>query len=576
MTDPILRPQIVIPMSGFGERFRRAGYTLPKPLIPVDGKPIIEHVVGLFPGETDITFICNQDHLDNPDYGMAEALQRICPDGKIVGIAPHKLGPVHAVLQMADQLDPMRPVVVNYCDFSCFWNWERFLQFVRASRCDGALPAYRGFHPHSLGTTNYAYMRESGGWVLDIQEKQPFTDDRMQEFASSGTYYFRTAALMADAFQAIIRDDIQVGGEFYVSLAYKDLLRRGMSVAAYELQHFMQWGTPDDLREYELWSHAFEALSQSDRPGATTSGVAVFPMAGLGERFSKEGYTVAKPLIEVSGAPMAVQAARDLPSVAHQAFVLRADMPGVDSISASLLEAFPGAVIERIAGVTQGQACTADLGLKALAGAGSDVLCAPITFGVCDAGVLFDDTRLNDLLQDGTDLIVWTRRGHPHATRNPQMYGWVSETNGRVQNVSVKVPLSDPATDPIIIGILTFRNAEVFEQCFASLIARDGRVNGEYYLDSCVDEALSLGMTCRTLEVDAYFSWGTPNDLKTFEYWQSCFSKLPWHPYELAKDRRVDQRLLQELQRRYAAVDPSARDLASMPDGLERSKDPAS
>ena len=45
--------QIVIPMSGFGERFRKAGYTLPKPLIVIDGKPIIAHVIDMFPGETD-------------------------------------------------------------------------------------------------------------------------------------------------------------------------------------------------------------------------------------------------------------------------------------------------------------------------------------------------------------------------------------------------------------------------------------------------------------------------------------------------------------------------------------------
>ena len=42
--------QIVLPMTGLGKRFRDAGYTDPKPLIDVDGKPMIEHVVSLFPG----------------------------------------------------------------------------------------------------------------------------------------------------------------------------------------------------------------------------------------------------------------------------------------------------------------------------------------------------------------------------------------------------------------------------------------------------------------------------------------------------------------------------------------------
>ncbi len=43
--------QIVIPMSGFGERFRAAGYTVPKPLIVVENKPIIQHVVEMFSSE---------------------------------------------------------------------------------------------------------------------------------------------------------------------------------------------------------------------------------------------------------------------------------------------------------------------------------------------------------------------------------------------------------------------------------------------------------------------------------------------------------------------------------------------
>ena len=67
--------QIVVPMSGFGERFRRAGYRVPKPLIEVDGKPIIAHVVDLFPGETEFVFVCNRDHLDEPAYRMDEILQ---------------------------------------------------------------------------------------------------------------------------------------------------------------------------------------------------------------------------------------------------------------------------------------------------------------------------------------------------------------------------------------------------------------------------------------------------------------------------------------------------------------------
>ena len=62
--------QIVVPMSGFGERFRKAGYSVPKPLIEVEGKPIIAHVTDMFPGEKNVLFVCNKDHLDHRAWRM--------------------------------------------------------------------------------------------------------------------------------------------------------------------------------------------------------------------------------------------------------------------------------------------------------------------------------------------------------------------------------------------------------------------------------------------------------------------------------------------------------------------------
>ena len=193
------------------------------------------------------------------------------------------------------------PVIVNYCDFTCFWDWSHFKAFVQRSKCDGAIPAYKGFHPHSLGTTNYAYMKENGLWLEDIQEKQPFTDDRMNEFASSGTYYFKTARQMLSAFDAIRQQQLHVGGEYYVSLAYKPMITDQMRIAVYPLQHFMQWGTPEDLEEYKQWSHTFARLSDDSSPSPVCeAGHMIMPMAGLGKRFSDAGYELPKPIIEVS------------------------------------------------------------------------------------------------------------------------------------------------------------------------------------------------------------------------------------------------------------------------------------
>ena len=114
-------------MSGFGERFKRAGYKIPKPLIEVEGKPIISHVIDMFPGEKNFIFICNKEHLEKTD--MEKILKRYSEEGKIVPINPHKKGPVFAVNQALDYINDEESAIINYCDFSCYWDFEKFKSF---------------------------------------------------------------------------------------------------------------------------------------------------------------------------------------------------------------------------------------------------------------------------------------------------------------------------------------------------------------------------------------------------------------------------------------------------------------
>ncbi len=545
--------QIIIPMSGFGERFRNAGYNIPKPLIIVEGKPIIAHVIDMFPGEKNFLFICNKEHLENPLFDMENTLKKFCPTGIVYGISSHKLGPIFSVRQAENLIDMKKPVIVNYCDFSCYWDWNHFKKFVSDNQCDGAIPAYRGFHPHTLGCTNYAYMQEKEGWIQDIQEKNPYTNNRMEEYASSGTYYFSSGNLMKESFRTTMELDINLGGEFYVSLAYKSLLVKNKKIAVYPLQHFMQWGTPEDLNEYNNWSLIFRRLIKP-KEDKKEIGSTIIPMAGLGMRFVNEGYVLPKPLIPVSGKPMVVQAVNDLPKSSNYSFVLRGDMPHCKDISKILKSTYKNAVIKIILNVTEGQACTGLLGLDELTSSLGEES-GPFTFAACDNGVLFDSTKLSKLLEDPeVDVIVWSIRGNINAIRNPEMYGWIDSKNKLIHHISVKKPLKSPDNDPIVIGTFTFKRANDFRNATKRLINRNGKINGEYYIDSCINDAIDLGLNCVQFEVDHFINWGTPDDLRTFEYWQSCFHKWSAHPYSLEEDHTISKQYIHVLSEKYKKI----------------------
>lgn len=524
-------------MSGYGERFRRAGYQVPKPLISIEGKPIISHVVDMFPGNNQFVFICNKDHLETTD--MKSVLDKSCmgENYQIVPISPHKLGPVYAVSKAFDAINLENQVIVNYCDFTCYWNFSHFEEWLSRNKCQGALPAYRGFHPHSLGSTNYAYIREKNGKFLEIKEKEPFTNDRMNEYASSGTYYFSKGSHVVKYFQQLMDKKISLNGEYYCSLVYNLMHADGLDSQVYELEHFMQWGTPEDVDEYNHWSSIFNAYSLHEvtsftqqrlsHNSSSISGTTLITMAGLGSRFSKEGYSKPKPLIQVNNKPMFLEAFSSLPKTENNCFVVRDEyLSEVKSLVKDIH--IDCSEIMSIKTSTNGQSSTALLGLNQCN------LDKPVTISSCDHALIFDHSKFNELLSENLDIIIWGFKGYYSAARNPNMYGWVSVNDyNSVTNVSVKSPLDNLKTDFVITGTFTFKTPQLLSKLIDSQFSNNNQVNGEFYLDSTIQEALRLGLNCKVFEVSNYICWGTPDELKTYEYWKSCFSKWNSHSYRV-------------------------------------------
>lgn len=523
--------QIIIPMSGHGKRFQRAGYTIPKPLIKVGGKPIIAHIIDMFPNEVDFIFICNKDHLDNKKIEMNYQINKYCPTAKIISIESHNKGPVYAVKKAFKYISNNKQIILNYCDFTCYWDWNHFKKNIISNKSiSGAIPCYKGFHPHSLGKTNYAYVKENNFLLQNIQEKKPFTHNKMLEFASSGTYYFKNGKLMKEALTNLIKNKNSINGEYYVSLAYKEKPLFQKRIVIYPLQHFMQWGTPEDLKEYKKWDSIFKKLLIKNYSHKINHNV-IIPMAGKGKRFLDDGYKQMKPLIEVSGKPMIIQAKNFLPKANNYLYVTRNKtndfkkfLPNKNNFYLNLNE------------VTEGQACTAFLGLKKLKNK-IKINITPITFGACDLGVIYDQDKFNKAFEnEKNDIIVWTKKTNYKNVNSPNMYGWIYEKKNIVKKVLVKSHFNYLNNTSIITGIFTFKNVEIFENCYNHLIDRNKRINNEFYLDSILEDALQLGYNCFSFNVDHYISWGTPNELKTFQYWQSCFHKWENHKYNFKKD----------------------------------------
>jgi NDP-sugar pyrophosphorylase family protein len=514
--------KIIIPMSGIGRRFHEAGYKDPKPLILVDGKPMIHHVIDLFPGETDFSFICNDDHLETTS--MRQILLEKVPTGKIFPVpVNNRQGPVHAVMQIADSIDDQDELIVSYCDYGTQWDYKGFLESMRKSNADGGVACYTGFHPHMLGTDHYAYCKHQDMVIQEIQEKKPFTNDKMSEFASNGTYYFRTGALMKSAFQKLMDRGLSINNEFYVSMAMNMLIEEGLSVRIFEIQKMLQWGTPADLEEYQQWSEYFRNLKEKPLTFRGTEPYKLLlPMAGAGSRFQMVGFTTPKPLLPVEGKEMVVKAVECLPPASHNYFICRNEHLAQYPIANVLRENFKKTSIHGIDYITAGQACTCELGIKEFA-LGPTL---PLLISACDNGAYYDVQEFYKLLDDpSVDVIVWSFTNNRTSKLYPQMYAWLDvDAEGNIRDVSIKKPFSDRENKHCIIGTMYFRSTALYLEGLESIYKSNSRTNGEFYVDNLLIPLIQKGYKVKVFEVKNYLCWGTPNDYKTYTYWSEYFS----------------------------------------------------
>lgn len=249
---------IIIPMTGFGSRFVAAGYQELKPLIKIQGTPMIEWIVkGMFDKDDSFLFVCRKHHLDSVN-GMYHYLKNIAPSVKIYAIDDWiKKGPVWDVMRAETDISDDEPCIVNYCDFYMSWDYMNFLNEVTQRKCDGCIPCYSGFHPHLLVKNNlYAScLIDNNQNLIEIREKYSFENDKTKAFHSPGTYYFNSGKTLKKYSKELIQSGNEINGEYYTSLIYNFIVKDGGTVwVPSNVDKFCQWGTPEDLEAYLFWT----------------------------------------------------------------------------------------------------------------------------------------------------------------------------------------------------------------------------------------------------------------------------------------------------------------------------------
>lgn len=512
-------------MAGIGSRFLNDGFKDPKPLIDINGERIIHGVIKLFSDVENVSFICNDLHLKNTE--METILKEISPNCKIYKVINESTkGPVDTILQSDIEIDDDLPVIISYCDFNTVWDFEKFLHYSESNNLDGVIVCYKGFHPHMLGSDNYAFCKmKDSNLVEKVQEKKPFTENRMEEWASNGIYYFKSGSIFRKYSQKLKNVGDFVNGELYVSMIYNHMISDNLKVGVFEIEKMIQLGTPTDLKNYNFWYEYFnfDRYNQKiiDCPKNTTL---ILPLAGKGNRFFIEGYEKPKPMIEVNNNIMVVESVLCLPNTNNKVFISLKEHNDLYGLNKIIEMNFNNSKIIELHQITEGQAITCEIGIKKTPIDYND----PILISACDNGIIYDTDHLQNLFEDTSiDVIVWSFRNNQSSNLSPNSYTWLDVDDlGFINRVYCKkFMFDDPLKSHAIVGTMFFRKSKLFLDSLMENKKQKITTNGEYYVDDVLNSIIEKGFKVKVFEVKKYICWGTPNDYKTYKYWSEYFSK---------------------------------------------------
>ena len=233
-----MKLNIVIPMAGLGSRFRDAGYSVPKPLIEVLGRPMYAWAAESLPlaQSSQLIFILLKSQPEFPELerDIHERYRAYHP--VVLSVPELTAGQSMTVLRAKELINREEPLLIHNAD-TAFTVDPGWVAQAWQEPCDGALLVFPSTESRwSFSRTNLE------GWVEEVREKKVISP-----WATTGTYWFRRGSDFVRAAEMQRNSERREASEFYVGPLYNDLIAAGARVKNYPIDQLFCLGTPEDL-----------------------------------------------------------------------------------------------------------------------------------------------------------------------------------------------------------------------------------------------------------------------------------------------------------------------------------------
>lgn len=221
-------------MAGQGSRFFEAGYKKPKPLIDVEGVPMIQAVVDSL--NIDGTYIFIVQKIHSVQYHLLDVLSEMVPGCVIVEIDEPTDGAARTSLAAKKYVDNNNPLIIANSDQIVEWDSSEFVSLL--TNYD-TIALFKDTDP------KWSFAKIDEGLVSEVAEKKVISDN-----ASVGIYGWSRGSDYVKYAEQMINKNIRTNNEFYICPVYNESIAGGNNVIPYFVDQMFGLGTPEDLSKY--------------------------------------------------------------------------------------------------------------------------------------------------------------------------------------------------------------------------------------------------------------------------------------------------------------------------------------
>jgi dTDP-glucose pyrophosphorylase len=271
---------LIVPMAGLGQRFRDAGYALPKPLIELSGLPMVVRAVRDLPPAERMTFLVHPEHVR--EHAIDRRLAECFPSATVIATPGLTDGQACTVRLSSAAVTGNEEVLVAACDNTHLYDAAKFAALRADKAIDAIIWTYRNDPRVLVKPTAHGWVQtvksplfpeegaprvvahphpgplpEGEGVIAAVSCKRPISDTPMQDHAVSGCFWFRCAADLFQAIDELVASNERINNEFYLDQVPNFYVKQGRRVVVFEVEKYIGWGTPHDLADYQAWERYF-------------------------------------------------------------------------------------------------------------------------------------------------------------------------------------------------------------------------------------------------------------------------------------------------------------------------------